>query len=375
MFKGNGLVIGTLIVLAAGCTSEADDTGGAAGAGNAGGSDAGGSDGGEQPGNGPSSDVSLSDDGRFMAFASLSDNLVPGDTNGEVDVFVYDRNTGVNTRVSVSSTGEQGDENSSNTAISGDGRYVTFTTYSLTFSSHDPDGFSQVYLHDRETGTTERVCTGLYSDVSDDGRFVSCGSWGSIVVDRATGERHELAESGGFVSLSGDGGIAVYEDEDLDRVVIRELSTGVETEIEEVAGRELHNRPRISADGHYVVFSAAENVGPDSHVSGVYRYDRTSGTSELIYEATRPGDKSDSLGPRATISGDGSRIAFMDEQFKTLLADGGPPRLLETGETTLMPYLSANGEWLAYPSAFGTEQAYLHEIATGESKLVSKSSE
>src|SRR5262245_65822933 len=55
---------------------------------------------------------SVSADGRFVAFVSLSDNLVPGDTNGAADVFVRDRLTGTTERVSVSSTGAQANGNS-----------------------------------------------------------------------------------------------------------------------------------------------------------------------------------------------------------------------------------------------------------------------
>ena len=57
--------------------------------------------------NGSSDGASISADGRFVAFESGADNLVPGDTNGESDVFVHDRQTGQTTRVSVNSDGEQ----------------------------------------------------------------------------------------------------------------------------------------------------------------------------------------------------------------------------------------------------------------------------
>src|SRR4051794_15198724 len=60
----------------------------------------------------------LSADGRFVAFGSLATNLVPGDTNGERDVFVRDRETGRTERVSVGTGGRQGDRDSGTVYIS-----------------------------------------------------------------------------------------------------------------------------------------------------------------------------------------------------------------------------------------------------------------
>jgi Tol biopolymer transport system component len=71
-------------------------------------------------------DVSISADGRFVAFASWAFNLVAGDTNRKVDVFVHDRATGVTERVSVSSDGTEADGDSGHPMLSADGRFVAF---------------------------------------------------------------------------------------------------------------------------------------------------------------------------------------------------------------------------------------------------------
>src|SRR5436190_2013155 len=52
----------------------------------------------------------VSADGRYVAFPSAASNLVPGDTNGRTDVFVRDRQTGTTSRVSLSGTGAQGND-------------------------------------------------------------------------------------------------------------------------------------------------------------------------------------------------------------------------------------------------------------------------
>src|SRR5262249_39828411 len=71
--------------------------------------------------------ISLSADGRLVAFVSSSSALVPDDTNGARDVFVRDTTTGGTTRVSVGAGG-QSDGPSSNARISANGRYVVFTS-------------------------------------------------------------------------------------------------------------------------------------------------------------------------------------------------------------------------------------------------------
>jgi hypothetical protein len=68
----------------------------------------------------------ISADGRIVAFDSLATNLVSGDDNGEIDVFVHDRQTGATTRVSVSGTGAQATGQSFSPRLSGDGRFVAF---------------------------------------------------------------------------------------------------------------------------------------------------------------------------------------------------------------------------------------------------------
>jgi WD40-like Beta Propeller Repeat len=80
-------------------------------------------------GNARSSTVSISADGRFVAFSSDASNLVPGDTNRVEDVFVHDRKTGITTRVSVDNAGNQGNGFSSEASISADGRFVAFGAF------------------------------------------------------------------------------------------------------------------------------------------------------------------------------------------------------------------------------------------------------
>lgn len=135
--------------------------------------------------NGSSSNPSISADGRFVAFYSSATNLAPGgDTNGSVfDVFVRDRLSGTTEVVSVDSFGIQGDDSSFGTAISADGRFVTFYSRASNLPGGTADFRTQAYVHDRQTGETELVSqddfgvpgndSSLASSVSADGRFVT----------------------------------------------------------------------------------------------------------------------------------------------------------------------------------------------------------
>jgi hypothetical protein len=100
---------------------------------------------------------SLSSDGQILAFASFGNNLVAGDTNGHWDVFVRDLQTGVTDRVSVSSSGAQGNEESGAPYMSPDGRFISFHAVASNLIAGDTNGFLDVFRHDRLTGTTDLV--------------------------------------------------------------------------------------------------------------------------------------------------------------------------------------------------------------------------
>lgn len=109
------------------------------------------------PGNGASNGVDISSDGRYVVFSSTASNLVAGDTNGFGDVFVYDRSAALMQRVSVSSTGIQGNSLSDAGSISADGRYVVFSSMATNLVAGDSNGVPDAFVHDRQTATTVRL--------------------------------------------------------------------------------------------------------------------------------------------------------------------------------------------------------------------------
>jgi len=143
-------------------------------------------------GNGPSHWPAISADGRYVVFYSSASNLVPDDTNGTYDAFVHDRLTGQTSRVSVASDGTQGNGESERPAISADGRYVAFVSYANNLVPGDTNGTFDVFVHDRQTGQTSRVSvasdgtqgnvSSSVSAISADGHYVAFLSEASNLV-------------------------------------------------------------------------------------------------------------------------------------------------------------------------------------------------
>jgi Tol biopolymer transport system component len=125
----------------------------------------------------------MSADGRLVAFSGYASNLVADDTNRASDVFVHDRKTGSTERVSVGIGGAQADANSFKAALSADGRFVAFASDASNLVAGDTNGARDVFVRDRQNGTTERVsisADGAQANelsggaaVSADGRFVA----------------------------------------------------------------------------------------------------------------------------------------------------------------------------------------------------------
>ena len=137
----------------------------------------------------------ISLDGRYAAFSSAASNLVAGDGNGLIDVFVHDLLLGATTRVSVDSLGAQANGVSYFPCVSGDGRFVGFSSTATNLVAGDTNGAIDVFVHDRQTGQTTRAsvtaagaqATGsssasLPSSISGDGRSIGFDSGAANLV-------------------------------------------------------------------------------------------------------------------------------------------------------------------------------------------------
>jgi Tol biopolymer transport system component len=272
-------------------------------------------------GNLPSYSTAISADGRFVAFASDADNLVPGDTNGQTDIFVHDRKTGATERVSIDSAGNQGNLPSFDPAISANGRFVAFRSDADNLVPGDTNGGgppfgADVFVHDRRTGATERVSIDSAGNqgnlpsfdpaISANGRFVAFSSFADNLVPGDT-----------------NGGDLLFGAAD---VFVHDRRTGVTTRVSvDSAGNQANNgslAPAISANGRFVAFSSdADNLVPgDTNGGGgpfltgtdAFVHDHKTGATERV-SIDSAGNQGNLPSYSAAISANGRFVAFSSD--------------------------------------------------------------
>jgi uncharacterized repeat protein (TIGR01451 family) len=306
----------------------------------------------------------VSADGRFVAFVSFSDNLVPGDTNLAADVFVRDRVLGTTERISVSSHGKQADGNSGlldlmgGPSISRDGRFVAFSSEATNLVHGDSNGTADVFVRDRLLGTTERVSVatgggqanggGTDPAISADGRFVAFESFADDIVpdanftgdifvhDRQTGTTERIsqapdgsdANSESFTSfLSADGPSRYFRrsprtsgrrlrQRRRGRVPVRPPDGHDERHHQQPSGlgRHQHGRPEDQRRRPLLTFTTQDVtfIDPDTNgfVEDSFLVDRVSGQYELtsVNDAGQQGDDTTFAGP---VSDDGRFVVLV----------------------------------------------------------------
>jgi hypothetical protein len=124
--------------------------------------------------NGESRWLSISADGRYIAFVSRADNLVIGDTNKTHDVFVHDRETHQTIRVSVATDGRQGLDSSGGPSLSADGRYIAFSSLASNLVNDDTNGQEDVFVRERGDGPGNTIAVPLVSGSDDAGIRMDC---------------------------------------------------------------------------------------------------------------------------------------------------------------------------------------------------------
>ncbi len=270
--------------------------------------------------NGESLRPSISADGTVVAYESAARNLIgkdvlgrPTDTNSARDVFVYDMGTEETTRVSVASDGTQGAGESLRPSLSGDGRYVAFQS-EVVFDTSDTNKARDVYLHDRESGSTTRVSLsdaeaqgdgGSFSpSLSADGRFVAFWSNAANLV-------------GGDTNGKSD-------------VFMRDVTEGTTVRAsvtdEGAEGDDDSSDPSISPDGHFVAFwSAAGNLvaGDTNGVRDVFLHDLMTGETTRASVAS-DGAQADADCYAPNVGSGGDMVAF-DSEASTLVAGDSNP--------------------------------------------------
>jgi Tol biopolymer transport system component len=202
--------------------------------------------------NGVSDQPAISADGRYVAFTSRASNLVAGDTNADWDVFVRNRDRGTTWRVSVGPGGAQvkhGTGEESRVAVSASGRYVAFESGASRLVRGDTNGEWDVFVRDRSRGVTRRVSLGR------GGVQGNAGS-GSVAI----------SASGRYVAFTSDASNLVAGDTNVDYdVFVRDRRLGTTRRVSLGQGGVQPNwgsdLAAISAHGRYVAFySRASNL-------------------------------------------------------------------------------------------------------------------
>jgi Tol biopolymer transport system component len=314
-------------------------------------------------GNAPSFQPAISLGGRFVAFTSSANNLVPGDTTNAEDIFVRDRLAGRTERVSVGPGGAQGNDSSFFPAISADGRFVAFWSYATNLVPGDTNGARDVFVHDRRTRTTERVSVGRNGAqgndhsagtpaLSADGRFVAFWSGATNLVpgdtnltgdvfvhDRRTNRTERVssstggAQGNGFsffdVAISADGRFVAFSS-DATNLVPGDTNNATDVFVHDRRTRTTErvsvgrngaqsngaseDDVALSAEGRFVAFSsAASNLVPgDTEVVDVFVHDRRTRTTERVNVGPNGAQaNSGSSGSSVTgLSADGRFVAF-----------------------------------------------------------------
>ncbi|MEF8756318.1 MAG: hypothetical protein V5B60_20670 [Accumulibacter sp.] len=201
------------------------------------------------PGNNHSYHPSLSIDGRYVLFESLASLLVAGDTNGHLDIFIKDVESGAVRRVSTGATGEQANGSSSGAQFSADGRYVVFRSDASNLVAGDTNDAQDIFVKDLQTEDIRRVST----DAT--GNQANHGSDGA-----------SFSADGRYVLFASDADDLVADDSNgHSDIFVKDLQTGgIQRVSTDAAGGQANRGSEgasFSADSRYVLFeSNADNL-------------------------------------------------------------------------------------------------------------------
>ena len=259
----------------------------------------------------------ISANGRYVAYQSFSTNLVTGqvDANSQVDIFVFDRQTGITELVSraAGTSTTTGNSDSQSPVISDDGRYILYVSRAtnLVPGQTDGNGATDVFIFDRQTGTTELISRvagttttagdreSVFPVMSVDGRYIAFQSRSTNLVPGQTDTNNN---SDVFVIDRQTGVIQIVSHAD---------GAGTTT------GNNVSNLPVINANGRYIVFgSAATNLvagqSDANAATDIFVFDQLSGTTTLVSRAagTTATTATGQSGSFIDISADGRIITF-----------------------------------------------------------------
>jgi Tol biopolymer transport system component len=314
--------------------------------------------------------VSISADGRYVAFASPANNIVLGDTNLGTDVFVRDLVSNSVVLVSRAMSGGSANGTSVEPSISADGTRVAFHTTAALVAS-DTNGVIDVYVRELSTQTTIRVSSPLVSGTAGDSTWPAISGNGRYVAFNSVSDNLVNGDTNGHID-----------------VFVRDLNTSsterasVATGGTQASGGFGSFDPDVSDDGNLVVFSSNETSlgGPDSAVRHIYVRNRSQNTTALLTRAPSNFPSSAGVAQDPSISSDGAWVMFhstmsdlvagdlngVEDVFRVAAGGGSLTRVgLATDEGQgegANTMINADGRFLTYSSDFsGQREVYRYD--------------
>ncbi|TXI44780.1 matrixin family metalloprotease [Methylophilus sp.] len=274
----------------------------------------------------------FSADGKFVSFSSYASNLSPDDTDHRSDIFVKNLITGTTTLVSTNSNGVKDNDGAVVSTISANGRYLTFHSTATNLSAADTNASIDVYWKDTLTNETKLVSSSASGTVGNN------RSW--------------------YASISTDGNLVAFEssatnllptnDNAYVDIFLKNMTTGaiqrVSTSATGIEGNGNSENASISADGRYVLFeSRASNlIANDTNgASDIFIKDlQTSAIQRVSTSSSNQQVSSESYNAR--FSANGKFVIFDSTSNNLVSGDNNPAVLdtfiknLETGEVRLV---------------------------------------
>jgi len=300
-----------------------------------------------EAGNGESYGISISQDGRYVTFVSDASDLVLDDTNEASDVFVHDLLTGDIRRLSVDSNGLQGDGDSYSASISADGYYLTFESEASNLSEGDDNYANDVFLHNLISGATQLISRST-AGIQGNG-----GAWSPV-----------MSSNGRYIAYSSESNNLVADDHNCESdIFLFDAVTGETRRVSiGMGGEEPEERSfisSISSDGRFIAFdSYADNLVANDHNERLdaFVFDAQTNTTILI-SANMEGESGNHNSYEPFVSADGRFVVFGSNANDLVLGDpdfGNDVfiRDLQTGTTRLLSVNinGSKGNYGSFPS-------------------------
>lgn len=250
----------------------------------------------------------ISDNGTLIVYASNATNLISGDTNGQTDVFIFDRGQGAVTRASVTYNGQQGNAASFRPVISGNGRFVAFRSFANNIVPNDLNNQPDIFLFDRAAAPGTQLSqvnlsnTGAQSNLEDSTDRFAINEDGTKIVFASRANNLVTGDTNGFTDI-----------------FLRDRTNNTTTRISiGLNGTQANGHsgaPAISNNGRYIAFrSDASNLveGDTNGRADIFLYDLQLSTMTRVSVA-RDGTQGNGNSDWPNLNNNGRFISFWSD--------------------------------------------------------------